>query len=282
MHLVFNLIGKGTKAPMSPIQRLAVWIEDYWAQLFSVLGSLFLAIAGILASVQNYKNWSWLIHTVYGNFLIFGVIFSIIGGLSITFLSRGNKSLKNEVYRLKGELDLRKKRYAELINGELLILSQILNFENNERISLYKHEGKAFVMLGRYSLNPEHRKKGRGIYPDTQGCIANAWRQGKVFVDNLPDVEEKYCQVVQRDWNMPPDVTRGLTMRSRTIAAFSISDFQNDRIAVIIFESVRDKAFREHKLQEIMSNGEEKRIALLLEKTASVEPASQYALEEGY
>lgn len=268
---------------MSRLQRAAIWFDDYWAQLLTVLGSLILALAGIQSSIAQ-KNWSWILSESYGRLFILGLIFSVVGGLKFASLSPGQKTMESEITKLKQELDSRNKGYLKIVEDELYILSEILEFGYNERISLYKHksESSAFVMLGRYSANHDYRRRGRAAYPDRQGCAGRALRSGWVFVDDLPDNETEYFQALCTEWDIPLEVCQKLMMRSKTIAACSITNSKRSSTAVIVFECSRQKGFEENRIREVMRSGEKERISLLLEKTADIEPSPEYAEGEGY
>jgi hypothetical protein len=266
---------------MSRLQRLAIWFDDYWAQILTLLGGIFLALSGIQASVTQ-KGWSWFISTNYGITFLLGFLFSIIGGLKLASLSPSQRTMEAEIEKLKRELDSRNRGYFKIIEDELYILSEILGFSYTERISLYKHKNNAFIMLGRYSANHDYKRRGRVVYSDNQGCVGRALRIGWVFVDNLPDSEIEYFEVLQNDWNIPLETAQKLVMKSKTLAAHSIINSERSSLAVIVFESSRRGGFNENKVRQVMSNGEGKRISFLLEKIAGIEPSPEYAEDEGY
>lgn len=242
-----------------------------------------MAVAGILPSVEKGNSWAWLVTTNYGKVFVFGLILSTVGGLVSIISTPGNQKLQDETRRLKKELARREEGYSKILNDELKLLFQIINFGNNERISLYKHEEQenSFIMIARYSSNPNLKKPGRVFYPDNQGCIGKAWEHKSSFVDNLPEPDTpKYYQILNSDWNIDEQTAKRMTMKSRTISAFSISNADEERIAVLVFESTRIRGFKENHIQNIMTEGEEKRIALLLKSIVYMEPDPIYALQE--
>jgi len=249
--------------------------------MFVVLGTLFWSISGIQASVQH-KGLGWLISTSYGKNLVLGLFFSLVGAIKLASLSPGQKTMEADVERLERELEARNKGYFKIIEDELYILSDVLGFGHNERISLYKHKGGAFVMLGRYSANLDYKRRGRVIYADDQGCAGRALRRGWVFVDDIPNNEIEYFEVLRKDWNIPLEIAQKLVMKSRTIAAYPIVNSERNGRAVIVFESSQERGFSEIKVLEVMSDGEDKRISFLLEKISEIEPSPQYAEDEGY
>jgi hypothetical protein len=87
-------------------------------------------------------------------------------------LRRQVESLQQDKEYLNELLEAAEGGYYELLSNQLSVLSNdTLGFGDTERISVYKHDGSAFVMIGRYSKHPEYVKKGRAIYPDNEGAM---------------------------------------------------------------------------------------------------------------
>lgn len=84
------------------------------------------------------------------------------------------------------ELDYRQHFAHEL----KITLNDTWGHGDTERISVYRHEGSSFSMIGRYSENPEYTEPGRSIYPADQGVIGLAWTKGEAVAD-LPDFESE-------------------------------------------------------------------------------------------
>lgn len=267
------------------LQSIARWLESYWAQISTLFGSLALALASILPSLQNSGGWDWLTDTLYGWFFLIGCFSSLIGGIVTISQSPSYERLQSECVRLKGELDSRKKGYSEILTDELKVLYRIVGFNSAERISLYRFEPKeeVFLMLARHSANRTFRNPGRVRFPLYQGCIWDAWENGYSFVDNLPDSTTKeYARVMLRDWNINQEEVDGMVMRSRTICAFAVEDLHDDRIAIVVFESTQPHAFEVEFIRDLMLNGEAKRISLLLDRVAHIEPDPSFAAKEDF
>lgn len=267
----------------SLFKRAGEWLDNYWGQLFAFAGSIFLALAGILPGVKG-NGISWVYSTWYGRLFLLGFVVSLVGWFVSVAQLPGIRTLEKEVERLDNELSQTSKGYSEIFNGELSLLSDILKFTNDERISVYKHNKQAFVMIGRYSSNPNYSKSGRVFYPDNQGCIGQAWAMGESFVDDLPETETRWYQKVEKDWSIPQNTARNISMKSKTIAAFAIrkTSISKDNIGVIVFESINCHAFTQDSLKQQLELSEEKRLALLIEKTEPIQPTPSYALKEGY
>ena len=54
--------------------------------------------------------------------------------------------------------------YPEVMRSMLQTLAkEYLHLRDTDRISLYRHNGTAFVLMGRYAKNPVHNRRGRVI-----------------------------------------------------------------------------------------------------------------------
>lgn len=266
-------------------ERSMLFLGDYWGNLLSIGGSAGLAVAGILPKIEK-GEWIWFSTTGYGALFVLGVTAVVVGQFFQAISTPGNKSLKEELQKAIEALNKRTKGYLEVINNELLVLFEISNFRETERISLYNHDGTTLIMVGRYSSNPNLKKKGRGFHNENEGVIGRAWANGKAFVDDLPESSNNDDYVYVREcvitWGMKREEAVNLSMKSRTIAAFSINDSQNNRSAVIVFESTNPQGFDEQYIETLMRNGESRRISLLLEKLQSITPNPSTALQEGF
>jgi hypothetical protein len=178
--------------------------------------------------------------------------------------------------------------YFDSFRDQLSILANdVFGFSDRERISVYKHDGVSFVMLGRYSKNPRYNEKGRAIYPDNEGCIAQAWNEGVAVIENLPDPSINsgaYLRDHKNNWRLPIHVSKGFNMKSRSYVALAIDDLvEQKRIAVAVFEStVPTGALDSARINGLIRSHEGKRIAQFLARMTSLEPSPTFARENGY
>lgn len=178
--------------------------------------------------------------------------------------------------------------YYGIWRNILSIWAGELNFSASERISVYKHTGAAFLMLGRYSLSPLFSKRGRATYPANQGCIGEAWRsaEGSCFSNQLPDPGRnlaQYQQAQNQNWNVPPDVTRDLSMKPRVIAAFCVLDATGtQRQAIVVFESTRVRTLNEGALRQFLELKGNAQLVLMMDALKFQEPSLELAKQEGF
>jgi hypothetical protein len=238
----------------------------------------------------NSLTW-WLI-------LLLSVIFILAGNGVSWWQAPGIKALRERVADLEDTLqrtqqdylDLARQteqNYFELFKHQLSLLANTeLHFADTERISVYKHDGEAFVMLGRYSKNPDYDKRGRGLYPDDEGVIGHAWHHGEAADDDLPDfvvVPDDYLEYTRNHWGITEEITRNFTMKSRTYAAFALEHpVRLERVAVVVFESTKVGKLTVDTLRRALETTEGKRIYQFLDMMQSIEPTPSYARSEGF
>jgi len=246
------------------------------------------------------RHWRWFYSTTLGLTFSIAVFLGIIGSVAtwrrtpkISKLEERIAELEENLVQQQSEyfdlLAQQRTGYYKLLTDQLSVLARSIRFGDSERISVYKHDGKAFAMLGRYSLNPEYRKPGRVFYPDNEGCIGAAWgsmKDSRCFVDDLPNSNtnpREYQERLTNEWGIAKDTVQRLRMKSRTYAAFPILDSTDTkRVAVIVFESTRRKAFSYNELRNVLAGGEERRISNFMERMQPQEPAFTYASNQGY
>lgn len=136
--------------------------------------------------------------------------------------------------------------------------------EGNSRVSLYKHQGTHFTLLGRYSDNPAYTKKGLQKYLDTEGFISLGWQNGTYKIFNVPPWKHsgvEYKRFMKAHCTIDENRLNKLTMHSRSfyIYRFDSSNVTNPH-GIIVFEKMSeteietqtiDKIFVEHKAQLI-------------------------------
>lgn len=140
-------------------------------------------------------------------------------------------------------------------------------------------------MLGRYSDNPEYRRRERSIYPDDEGVIGRAWRERSAIAD-LPDPDtepDRYYEILENEWNIGRITAERLTMKSRSYVAKALYEPKGvDRVAIVVVESTEAGILDKDEVLRAMETTEGKRIYQFLERKQSLEPDPGYAREEGF
>ncbi len=278
------------------LSKVAEWLENYWPNLLIWIGGTGLALSGIWTVVEKEKLNFFRSPT--GLIFIGSALSTAVGGREVLkekerakklhLEDKGRvKTLQKEVARLEELLGEVEKDYFKTFEIQLEALYKSLNFSGTERISIYRHNGQHFLLLGRYSKNPNYSKRGRAIYFDYEGCIGEAWDKGKACDYNIPDSitnETGYLQRMKSRWGLHENIVQKFTMKSRSFAAYAIDNFQIPlkRTAVIVFESLEPQRINNSNLQGVLTNDNLLVIRQLLETMKPLEPSPIKAEQEGY
>lgn len=155
--------------------------------------------------------------------------------------------------------DLVHEFYENLIENSVLPFLEQLGFKHDPsfRISLYSHSEGIFTLLFRYSDDPDFKKKGRAVYPGSEGVIGEAYHRNSCVVTNLPDPQiepEKWIesQLSPTKGRMKSKNTvKNLTMKSRSLIALPIRHGNNKHI-IVVFESIEPNKLDLKKIQKIL------------------------------
>lgn len=158
----------------------------------------------------------------------------------LQFYKEENANLKESVNRWRNGLD-------DFFRNSLIFLYNSFDFNERDRVSIYKHEEDQFVLMGRYSRNPKLNEKGRDAYPDNEGFIAEGWRNGSlcmVIQANPENNFDAYAEEVMRYCNIRKGTLSNISMWSRS---YCINDIKapvtQEKIGVIVLESLEYDRF---------------------------------------
>ena len=151
--------------------------------------------------------------------------------------------------------------HAEMmLEGLLLNLAKRLGFspDGQSRATIYLHVPalNLFSFCGRYSENPELRKKGRSTFPDDKGCISKGWRNGWHLDRSIPDDDADAAQYHRDTYGVAKGTYQTLKMKSKLFAVQRIKDGSRP-VAVIVVESVERSAFDDHELRAALDAASE-------------------------
>jgi hypothetical protein len=262
--------------------RAGYFLQDHWSHFLVIIGTLGLTFSSYLFFPYEIFD-VWVCIRILTGILcicafIFGEFFSARKTAGFTALQQQNVWLKQIILRL-GEDALAIWRF------KLGSVSKAFGFESTERVSLYKHENGIFIMLGRYSEDPILDRKGRGEYPENQGCIESAYRQGKAIERSLPDPSldsESYYKLIENKWKIPIPVMEKCRMKSRSYAGFAVNDETRlNKVAVIMFESTKENAFDFEALENAIKGELGEDLMNLMRVLQPMEPSISLAKNMG-
>lgn len=113
---------------------------------------------------------------------------------------------------------------------------------NQNRVSLYHYHDGRFLMLARYSSNPELARDGRGVYPTGQGVIGQVWLE-EFAVGSMPAAPERWNRIMVDRYGFGEEEAQGISMKARRIGGFTIRH-QDRCVGVVMFESLDASGFQ--------------------------------------
>jgi hypothetical protein len=266
--------------------RVGEAVESRSPVLVLTLASLGLVfIIDLVKAIPAMSN-TWQVPSVL---LAFAIVTGYLWGTWATNVRSGRvEQLERENEALRRAVRDQGRDYLEHCSKRLSFIAGQLGFRGSDRVSLYRFDGDNFVMIGRYSEQPELKVPGRAIYPAGQGVIGMAWRsaQGRSFVDNLPDPAANlgaYKEENLRRFNFPPEVVDGMAMKSRTIGAYVLKDLSGlGRAAVLVFESLEATRFTDADLGEVVAGPHGRDLSLLIDIMKPQAPSPGLARAKGF
>ena len=190
------------------------------------------------------------------------------------------KQLEHELQNQVSTNTVLAENIDQLFNGILMQLSTLLDFDNQDRITLYIHNRDSkFVPCGRFSPDPEYQKKGRPEYPDGEGCINRGWRNGWHFDSDFTQAGHK--DKCTNEYGISKANYSHIGMQSLLYAVKSIKDKNSQLpIAVIVVESTDSDAFKENLLKKVL-DGQEIYLAEIITKLYEHIPTLNQATVRG-
>lgn len=266
---------------------IADYLSDYiWESLSTIppIGYLFISI---------YYN------TMSNICLVLCIIASILLSICCSiFLIKKNKSITSfekeindksaKIQEYESTIEKYGNESYDLFRYSISLLFKDFKLDDRSRISVYKKSNNRFVIMGRFSTNPELDRINRKDYPLEEGFIGKAYREGVFFIDNLPvfkeGVKQKYYDAVTKLCDINKDVLKTISMKSRTYYCKALTDFRAvDRKAVIVIESLDEKKFSKDNIQKALGE-EEERLKYFIEnfKFGIPESCIEKAKKEGF
>ena len=216
------------------IARFLLWWSKNWHSVASLL-------AGAAGSVAG-----WIVDSAAWPIFLVAILLTLAAGYRALTLKPTYTQLLDEQAKNEDQLADHQAALKGILEISLRGLCDELGLWNPEsRVSCYTHNGKAFVMVARISDNPSLAVPGRALYPEDQGVIGAAWREGKKAQIDLPvDNEKVYRKKLLRDYKMDDEVVAGLTMRSRSLLAIRVTDVRSTpekHVGVLVLESLKPR-----------------------------------------
>ena len=222
------------------------FLKENMVEVLTSIAGIGLTLIDIMSS-SNKKfiyNYTWQDAWAY---LL--VLFGFCLALSIFLSARRNLTQK----RIREEIDksqiLEKKmliineEYYKLCSETIKFLFQEFFTTGKERISIYKHQGNHFTLLGRYAPIPENNKRTDYSYSEGEGLIGKGWRENEVEAIDIPAWSGKgvsYKSCLKNICQISDLRLNKIRMRSRSYYIKTLDDNSTatDPDGIIVFESI--------------------------------------------
>ncbi len=278
------------------LENIGRQLDDYGAEILSLtVNGLGYAIIGILYEIDKKIFWEKIHSQELGLYLLIIVFIASIWignriikkRKSLSIIENEKSELGKKVQQLENDIDILLAQQSDFFKVLLSNLFYKLDLNANERISIYKHEKDKFLILGRYSSNPELKKIRRKVYEEGEGFINKAWisETGELEIPQLPDYESDkrvYYKNICEVHPISKEVFNDIRMKSRCYYLKAITSHNNiDRIAVIVFESSTINRFDNQQINDILE-AEERMIVTFVSNMKSMYSNSDLAQKMGF
>jgi hypothetical protein len=220
--------------------------------------------------------YGWCSISLFLVFYIIALNRDVEKGMLVEYLQDRVDELQKEKTRLEDLNEQKIESISEYAKGYILDISESLEFgeenDTKDRITIYSHDEteEVFAPIERYSRDPVLSKRGRGLYPDDEGCIAKAYRDDEWFIADCPDSDEEAFPNPENDqdeyirrseqYGLDSNQVDRMRMKSRLYYGRAIRGMRNAKpIAVIIVESTNPSRWSREKLNSVF---EERSVSL--------------------
>ncbi len=215
------------------------------------------------------KSWKELNTSL----VVIGILLGVIGIIISAYEKRKQKKLTElteELADTKAKLEKIKVEFYNLCSDSIkdIFQSFFATTNGNGRVSLYKHDGNSFMLLGRAVDNPVYNKRGLEIYSDTEGFIAKGWQQGTFEVHGIPKwtgkIGTEYRNFMKEKCEITDERLKNLTMKSRAfyVYRFNSPNAQNP-YGIIVFEKLNDTQIQTATIDAIFASHGSQIVSLL-------------------
>lgn len=239
-----------------PIVVVIIVVIILFKQLMYHLSDIILGIITYLLYISDYKKdsndivifdkkWEEL-----NPYLLWVVLVFFLMNIFFNHFLKKKKMTLDKCEKSKNDLENKiesiKKEYYKLCSDNIRVLFQDFfnSSEGNGRVSIYKHQDEKFILLGRYSTNPEYNKTGRESYPDNKGFIKLGWNNGEYSIYGIPKWTNKgreYKKFIKSICDIDDETLNGIKMKS---CSFYIKRIENEdarkQLGIIVFEKLQN------------------------------------------
>lgn len=285
-------------------------IYEHYLPYWNGINTLFFAIVGILFSLNRYIFWNKFHSNTLGWILFVIIIISSILHIrkqvlysktiekiendrdeKIENLNKEKTSVDVKIQGLENQLAKINNNSIDIVEINLAYLFEKMNLGNNERMSLYKFIDDKFYVLGRFSSNPELKRRGRSSYKK-EGLIFKAWQLGKFSkisgiplcnMSNRKNFRKGYYKSLNDIALIDEETVWKMKMKSRSFYLKALKDSNNvENTSIIVIESLNENGFNLDDIDSKLNSDEERKLVTFVEKIDWIFPDLANAKEIGF
>ncbi len=248
-------------------------IQAKLAELYSAFSTLCITLVSLMPDKVFIDVYTWKDSTTFLillSFTTYGISFFILDSKDKEF--KKFKEVKKKLSVAEdSNLKLREQYYflcSEYIRDVFGEFFELTGGEGNSRVSLYKHKGESFKLLGRHSDNPMFNKRKETSYPEGSGFISYGWQNGSFSIHNIPAWKRngsEYKSFVRNKCDITEERLKALSMHSRSYYIFRFDNKEGDGkpFGIIVFERISENEIPVDFINNIIGK-HKKQIANLL------------------
>lgn len=247
-------------------------LRNFITELVAACGGYVFTLADIKSESNNLLlfNYSW--KELDDLLIIIAALLTIIA----IFISAHEKRKRKEYSDLEKELDKCNQKMKRIKEEYFKLCSDTIKesfnsfyetTSGNGRVSIYKHNGSCFTLLGRYSNNPVYNSRGEEIYPDDEGFIAFGWQNQSFYIHSIPKWVGNgtdYKTYVKKHCRINEQRLKSLTMKSRSFYVQRVdSKDSSNPLGIVVFEKIDDTIISKLLVDQIFEIHEGRIFSLL-------------------
>lgn len=293
---------KGGKLLNHIYENYLIYLNGFNTLVFAIIGILFELSTEVTRFKINTKTIGWILFVFVCILTVIQIVQQVKETKSLEKIEREKTGEINSLKVEKSELDIKiqnlesqiskiNNNSIDIVETHLAYLFEKMDLNNSERISLYKFIDDKFYVLGRFSSNPELKKRGRNSYKK-EGLIFKAWQLGKYFKNSgipVPNISTRskfrrgYYKVLNDIVSIDEETVWEMKMKSRSFYLKALKDSSNvENTSIIVIESLNDNGFQSSEIDQILSLEEEKKLVTFVEKIDWDFPNINKATEKGF
>jgi hypothetical protein len=247
------------------------FLTHYLSELLTAIGVIGLTVVDIQSGSNDIFIGTNTWKDVWGILLFicgFTVLIAIIIGAKRNLHNRTVQEEINKNLQLEKSIKTYQEEYYKLCSNNILHLFETFYTTGGERISIYKHQGDHFTLLGRCSKNSAYNKNTNYKYRENEGLIGKGWDENEVMITGSPNWTgngSDYKAFMKTKCNITDRRLKKIRMKSRSFFIKTINDNNtaSNPDGIIVFESMNPEKITSNECNQLISDNEKALLTLL-------------------